>query len=494
MDTRIAAFCLGLSLLAAPAGPYTYTTQQPPGIAAPATIQSRLGTLSLPGGVPNAATVQKLYDNLDFERAVQAYLMALAPVNQAGMRAGIRRFGPDNVTDVMWEQLVDARTIELTANDNLYSFVWLDTHAGPLVLNVPPLILGTIDDFWYRWVSDLGVTGPDRGRGGKYLLLPPGYTGPVPSGYNVLRSRTYGNWFAFVSLVTGGDSRPAIARVKAMLKIYRLGHAAGPPPMRFPNASGVYANFVNRADFGYWKLLNQVVQEEPSDSLDANTLGLYASIGIVKGRPFAPGARMTRILTEAAAVGDATARALAFRPREPAVYYYPHSAWQRAFVGGYKFEVVPGVRNLDAYAMYSFVATSVTPAMAEQRAGQGPQYAWATRDAAGNALDGSKTYKLHLPPHVPVKAGWSVLAYDNQFRSMLQTGQRFPGADSLSKDVVVNADKSVDVYFAPKRPPGKVNWVQTIPGAGWNVILRLHGALAPWFDRTWRPGEIEPSG
>jgi hypothetical protein len=144
--------------------------------------------------------------------------------------------------------------------------------------------------------------------------------------------------------------------------------------------------------------------------------------------------------------------------------------------------------------MFFFAATGVTPAMDIQMVGKGSQYAWALLDAKGHPLDGGRNYTLHLPPNIPVKDFWSVIVYSNQTRSMLQTDQRFPSVSSQTEGLAVNADGSVDVYFGPKAPAGKEkNWVQTVPGQGWNVILRLYGPLDPWFAKTWRPGEIVPA-
>jgi hypothetical protein len=472
---------------------YKMTTPIAPGVAVPDTVETSIGTLHLSDGVPDPETTMKIYDNLDRSRALQAYLLAFPIVNQASMRETERSFGPVNQTDVIWENLVDSKTVELTANDNVvYSFIWLDTHKGPLVVEVPPMILGLIDDFWYHWVADIGITGADQGKGGKYLILPPGYKGEIPEGYFVVRPTTYGNWMPFRSFLVNGSTKPGVEAVKKYLKIYQLSDAANPHEMKFVNASGIYSNFVPPGDYSFWKLLNEVIQEEPSEGSDPTTLGLFASIGIEKGKPFNPDPRMKKILEDAAKIGAVTARTIAYRMRDPNGYFYPNSTWRLPFFGGYKFEVSPGVSNLDGAIFFYYLATGVTPAMAEKMVGKGSQYPWSCLDADGNPFDGSKNYKLHLPPNIPAKNFWSAIVYDTQTRSMLQTDQRFPSVSSQNKDLKVNADGSVNVYFGPKAPAGEEsNWIQTIPGKGWFMILRLYGPLEPWFDKTWRPGEIE---
>lgn len=476
-----------------PANPaFKFSTPLPPDVAAPNTVETRFGTLRFFDGVPDLTSTEKIYDNLDFQRAVQAYLLALPVVNQVANRNAILALGPANTTVPIWETMVDSRTVELTANDNTpYTWLWIDLHNGPLVIEAPPKVLGLADDIWYHWNGDIGFTGPDHGEGGKFLFLPPGYKSEVPQGYFVMRPGSYSVWTGWRSFLVDGSPKPGVEMTKKTMKIYPLSQASNPPKLNFIDMSGKPFNMVAPADFRFWEMLNQAVQDEPTETVDATTLGFWASVGIQKGKPFAPDERMKKILTEAAAVGDATGRALGYRVRQKEAYYYDDRNWKRPFIGGYKFEWQPGVANLSASAMFFFAATGVTPAMDTQIVGEGSAYPWTAVDADNNPLDGGKTYKLHLPPNIPVKTFWSVIVYDTQFRSMVQTDQQYPSVSSQSKALHVNADGSVDVYFGPKPPPGEENnWVQTIPGKGWFTLLRLYGPLEPWFKQTWRPDNI----
>ncbi len=304
----------------------------------------------------------------------------------------------------------------------------------------------------------------------------------------------FGNIFATRGFQVNGDPAPGAANIRERLHIYPLSAVAKPPAMNFVNVSGKAFNTIHSMDFSFFEEINEVIQEEPADAMDPETLGLLASIGIAKGTPFAPDARMRKILTEAASVGQATARTLAYRSRLKDAYFYTDSAWLTPFVGGSSEFLHNGSRLLDARSFFFFYATGITPAMAIQRVGAGSAYAGAFVDARKQPFDGAKSYKLHLPPNIPAMQFWSLVLYDSQTRSMLQTDQQFPSISSQKKGVIVNPDTSVDVYFGPKAPAGKEsNWVQTWPGKGWNVILRLYGPQQPFFDKTWRPGEIEPT-
>jgi hypothetical protein len=469
------------------------TTDIPTAIITPDTVKTRLGTLRFFDGLPDQATVDMLYDNLDFSRGVQTFLNAMPAASLYAMREGLRAFGPDNQTVLITESLMDSRTLFLTANtETIYNTVWLDTKAGPLVIEVPPNVLGMIDDFWFRYVTDVGNAGPDKGKGGKYLLLPPAYKGAAPKGFIVVRSRTYGQWLFFRGFVVNGDLKPAVESAKKNFRVYPLAQAANPPAMKFVNISEKSFNTIHANDATFFDEVAQVVQEEPLDAVDPETRGLLAAIGIQKGKPFAPDARTKKILTEAAAVGNATARAIAFRNRDSNAYFYPNSAWQMGWIGN-NYEFSPGgVLDPDARSYFFYVATGISPAMAVKMVGIGSQYAFASHDASGEYLDGAKTYRLHLPPRIPAKNFWSFVVYDPQTRSMLQTDQQFPSISSQKRGIVVNPDTSVDVWFGPTAPAGhEANWVQTVPGKGWFTILRLYGPLESWFDKTWKPGEFE---
>jgi hypothetical protein len=471
------------------------TMEVPPGITTPDELETSFGTLKFFDGVPDEQTVQKVYDHLDFQHAFQAFLSGIQIASMDALRKGLLEFGPANTTAVLFEDLMDSKSLFLTGNTtSVYMMLWLEMKAGePMVIETPPDVLGIIDDHWFRYVADFGRLGPDKSQGGKFLIIPPGYEGTVPEGYHVAHTKTYGNWVVWRGFQVNGSPKPAVDTTKNIVRVYPLSQKNNPPKMTFVNASGKFVNTIHRMDYKIYEEMNEVVQAEPSEGENPEILGVLASIGIKKGQPFKPDARMKKILTDAANAGAATVKTIWSSPRDDMFYFHPgESNWLNPFPGGSYSWVVDGASLLDVRAGFHFYATGITPAMALKIIGKGSKYAYAYKDADSNTLDGGKTYKVHVPPNVPAKDFWSFTLYDNQTRSMLQTDERFPGIDNNKPGIIKNADGSYDVYFGPKAPESQENnWIQSVPGKGWSVIFRLYGPLEPWFEKTWRLGEIE---
>jgi hypothetical protein len=376
----------------------------------------------------------------------------------------------------------------------MYAIGFLDlAKDGPCVIDLPPKMLGILDDMAFLYLTDLGVAGPDKGKGGKFLVLPPGYDGPVPDGYFVVQSQTNTVWVFMRGYLDHGI-KAASDNIRNNLKVYPLSTEPNPPAMEFINASGKQMNTVLPNDVGFFEQLHALIQTEPDDFLGPEAKGMMAAVGIEKGQPFAPDDRMKKVLTDAAAIGNAAARAISYAPRNPGQFVYDdNKTWLMAYANkDTTFTTDTGARDLEGRVFMHFGYICVSPAMALTVPGAGSDYGIAAIDSSGLVLDGSKTYKLHLPPDVPVKDFWAITMYDTQTRSQLQTDQQFPTLGSQDEGIETNADGSYDIYFAPQAPAGhEHNWLQTIPGKSWFIIFRVYGPEQPWIDQTWRPGDIE---
>ena len=488
-----------------------YNNKIPKKIMTPDHVKTPIGDLNFFDGLPDEATVRKLYDNLIFTRGVEAFLSGIPATSIEAIRRGCVEVGAKRASDVvLFDKLMDSDPLFLTGNtDTVYALSILELDRdGPTVVVIPPKCgPGTVNDAWQRFVVDMGAPGLDKGKGGKYLVLPPDYEGdldPAVGGefaevdgekYIVAKSPTYVNWLVLRGFLVDGKPDTANAMFENGLKIYPLKDKNNPPKMRFISGSEVPFNTVHANDFQFYEELDHIIQREPLSLIDPELRGLIASIGIQKGKPFEPDARTKELLTKAVAVGNATARAIFFRPYMKEAYLYEDSGWFAAFVGGsheWLKDKGQGGRYLDARTLCFYMGTVNTPAMVNKMVGAGSQYAMIAVDENSEYLDGGKTYKLNLPANIPAKDFWSIVVYDPQTRSQLQTSQPFPAKNNKRHKLDTNKDGSVDLYFGPKAPKGKeANWIQTVPGKGWFTALRLYGPLEPWFDKTWRPGEIE---
>jgi hypothetical protein len=504
-------------------------------LGAPSRIETRIGTLEFNKGVPTHATAQTVFETLDFTRALNVYNNSFRGASALALKKGFQSVGAESGDVVIFEELMDSSSLFMTANaDTIYYLGWIDLSEGPVVIDQPTDGLGAVNDMWFQWVVDIGKPGPDRGLGGKYLIVGPDYDGPLPEGgYFVSNSQTNSVLYAMrANLSAGDDPAPAVKNIKDNLKIYpyaagsfgtsiaealegRVGLAGEPkvPEMKFISATGKSFNTIPPSDYNFFDMINENVQAEPAASYDVELAGQLAAIGIVHGKDFAPDDRMKKILTDAAATGQAIGRSLQwhFADIHPDWRYYEGSNWgSMLWEGGAFFETPPpafkdgmfkpfpptGARTLDSRTAFYYAYTLDSPGMIMRIPEVGSQYLMGFLDANDDPFDGSKTYKVTLPKGIPAAAFWSFTVYDNQTRSMLQTSQKYPRAGSQSYPTPAakaEGDGSTVVFFGPEKPNNLAggNWIQTDPEKGWFTILRLYSPLPSFFDKSWQPTEIE---
>jgi len=493
------------------------------GLVAPAFAQEthfdQLANLPFAEGRPTKETTQTLRDEMLFQRATQTYLWALPLINTLGMQAGSEKtFGAGYNVLPIWKKRLDAKTLVTTPNsDVLYAMSYVDLGKdGPLVMEAPPGLQGILLDYWQRpipvdggkFFGDVGLFGPDAGKGGKFLLLPPGYTGAVPEGYFVYRSGTY-NVFVFLRgfYQDPKNLTPAVEHLE-MTKIYPLNGEAGAKPMKFPDASGVPVDMLPISDGSAFEQLKLLVDKEGENLAGPDWLGMLAAIGIVKDKPFTPDTSARLILDRAAKAAykmsrvigleDDTIGGISFRIYPDRRWLNPMADGTPANPGGVKntsWMNVAGVYpylDIDARIWMFTDAYSASPGMLSQIPGKGAKYMMGFVDINGEPLVGGRNYRLNLPPKVPAAIFWSVTLYDAANASGLDNGQPFPSLGSRDKPTP-NADGSTDLYLGPKAPEGKAgNWLATIPGKGYFAILRLYGPTEAAIDKSWKPGDIEP--
>jgi hypothetical protein len=459
------------------------------------TVETRLGAFEFRNSYPTDAAAKQLRDALMFNRAVEAFLVQMHGVSWYRVWKGTAEAGtgaPNQI--VLWEDLMDGATILLTGNtETVYGLSALDLKRdGPVVIEAPAMMLGGISDLWQREIMGIGPTGHDKGKGGKFLLLPPDHDGPVPDGYMAAKATTYGVVFGVRGFQgPGGGTDKAVALMKTA-KVYPLSQAANPPATVFFNGSRQEIDTLFADTGQFFADLASMIDREPHDVIPSHERFQLAAIGIEKGRPFSPDADRRTLFDDAARFAAGVARTNSFASDDPARLAYPDRRWEWAFVGGSASWDSQGYVNTDRRAGFAYIAIGMSPAMVEKHVGTGSQYLWTPRDASGAFLDGGKRYRLHVPPNIPVKNFWSVVAYDADSRSILRSRQPFPSVSTYTGPVA-NADGSIDIEFGPSAPADAAkakNWIQTTPGKGWFMLFRFYGPLEPFFDKSWKPDDV----
>jgi hypothetical protein len=455
---------------------------------------------------PLKVDISVLKQELLFERAVQAYLWALPALNMYGMKEGSEKvFGKGyNILPIFKERL-NAKTLITTPNsDIICALGYLDLKEdGPLVIEVPPGLQGVLDDFRQRpirsenqidgrdWAGDVGLSGPDHGNGGKYLILPPDYKGSIPSGYFTFRSGTYGVfvfWHGFFK-----DPKQLSEPVKLMerTRIYPLGHEATARGMVFPDASDVPANMLYPQDGNAFEMLSRFIDHEYVDPADMEMRGVLAGLGIIQDKPFAPDGPTLDLLDKAARTASRIGHAIAYQPSAmvPNGFYYANRHWLNPLPTNATF-TADTYNNIDARTGFFTYAFSTSPSMTVNTENIDAKSPAAYVDSDNNFLRGSQAYVLHLPPNIPAAVFWSVTVYDPITGSALDNGQLFPSLNTMDKPLQ-NSDGSIDIYFGPKSPGAGKNWIATVSGKGWFTLLRLYGPTKAFFEQSWKPDDIK---
>ena len=457
-------------------------------------IETHIGPITLENGYPSDASVKKLYDEMDFQRASQAYVWATPIVAMEALRrANERDWGVGANTVGINDDYTTPAVKALTANDTtIYAIVFLDLRRdGPVVIDTPAGVYGVIDDFWQRPIVDVGPFGPDKGKGGRFLLFPPDYKGVVPPGYLPAPSKTNRAMYLGRAFVKDGDVHAAV-ELLATIRVYPLAQADSPPSTRNVRSGGRPMDSIAPRGFGYWELLAQVLDHEPVEPRDRFFHAMLKPLGLEKGKPFTPDDHQKQILSDAADVGFLMAQTISMAPRLANARSYPGTHWDWVLTLKPDQEA-ENYSQLDERTDYTFEAITVAEGMLKPIVGAGSQYMSAAKDSNGAWLDGGCDYVLHVPANVPAKEFWAVTVYDNLTRSMIATDTMEPGVSSRDEPHA-NFDGSIDIHFGPQPPThSSANWIKTLPSRGWFAYFRWYGPTQAFFDKKWTLPDIEPS-
>lgn len=458
------------------------------------TLDTRIGKLDLELGVPTSKTAAKLYDEMDFERAVQCYLWGLPTVGMEEMKQGVQRdTGVRNGDLAIFEGYRDVSVFITPQLVTPYILALIDlAETGPVVVDYPAgMTAGALADWWDRPITDVGLPGPEKGQGAKFVFVGPGQQVPQVDGYRVFHSRTF-NTVLFYRVI---ETDPVKAKaLRTALRIYPYSQRDNPPPTRVltPKAEAEHRVQTHPRGLAYWERLAQAISPEPVEERDRFFVAMLKPLGIEKGKPFNPDERQKKILTDAALVGEAMAKASVFEKRMEGYRYRSDAHWDYVLPPWYAIQQdVENSTQFEERTALLYEGIGISAGAITKTPGVGSSYLAAYRDARGHAFDGGNTYRLHVPPNVPANQFWSVTLYDVATRCLIQNQEQIADCSSRG-DLVKNADGSVDLYFAPTAPKGmETNWIPTVPGKAWFTYFRFYGPLEPFFDQSWALPDIE---
>lgn len=447
------------------------------------------------GGFPADETVRAAYDAADLTRAIAAYKHFFSLVSGARIFAGQEPVGV-RVNHVFGYMDTRPEQAGFTLNsDTPYAGPLLDLHIGPMVVEVPAgVIFGAVLNYDQSWITDVGIPGRDGGKGGRYVILPPGYTGDVPSDHFVAQAQSFKILVGLRGVPIHGDVAAAIALLTTV-RVHPLDPAT-------PWEEPVWLDMSGRPQdtsavpveggIEYWQTLHAALQDEPPRAADQAAESELAVLGIGRGTPFEPDARMRDLLQRAAVEADAQLRVQSLADRRPDRVVWPDRQWEWVTLRPENADfAIDGRTDLDARETWFYQAIATSPAMFRRAAGGGSLYWFSARDATGAYLDGARSYTLTMPLPAPAALFWSVTVYDAITRSQIRTEQNAAALRSLFELAAASDADQIELRFGPEQPAdGAERWIKTIPGRGWFAYLRLYGPTEAAFDGQWRPGDF----
>jgi hypothetical protein len=447
-------------------------------------------------GYPTPDTTLRAREDGDLQRAIVAYRYWYPAVSNEGIFNGNRAVGiRDN--EGIGIAACGPRQVGFTLNsDTPYASGVLDVSQGPMVVELPPgAYVGLVNDHYQGWVLDMGLPGPDAGKGGKHLVLPPGHDGDAPAGHHAGHSKSMKNLLAVRALPIGGDVAKAMEALRA-IKVYPLARPEDPVPTADTSQTKMDSSCLTwETNIQFWEKLHGIVSLEPLVSDFLPMYGLLSSLGIEKGREFPSDHKTRDLLERAAKAGRDELLVSAFDSARPDRINWPDRKWE--WVGlvpdSAQFETPRGI-DLEARDRWFAQAIVTSPAMFRRTAGAGSLYWMSTKDATGTFLDGGRSYRLNIPQPVPGKLFWSVTVYDTATRSQVQTDQDKAALRSMFELRDVARSSSIELYFGPTAAAGREGrWIKTVPGKGWFAYIRIYGPEQAAFDKSWKPGDFEPT-
>lgn len=438
---------------------------------------------------------ENLTEQMVYQHAVEAAVWGIPAVNFQLMYKELEKINGSYNQVVYWPQLLDWKNQTLTPNpDVIYLMPFFNTEKGPVVLEIPPagegVFNGSVMNFWQAAIEDVGPGGLDKGKGGKYFIMPPGYDkAKMPSGYIPMQSDTYRGYALLRSVLKSGSDADVKAAVEygKRIKLYPYVQGSAPAETVFVDATkGVY-NSAIKYDDSFYATLNEIVQQEPWLDRDRAMIDPLNTLGIKRGKPFNPDARTKEIFSAAAK----QARAWLILNYENMPPFFKDTHWFFPASDENKKSIQSSYKNTEIFPVDNRGVCYMIAFFSAMHIGESQFYLMATKDKDGNMLKGDTSYRVTIPPNVPVKQYWSMTVYNSDTHTFIENA-KWMGRSSQTPGLKKNDDGSVTLYFGPKPPAeGESNWVPTDPNGNFEILTRFYGPTKGLYDQSWKLNDIE---